>query len=126
MTLKTGLDKGLRGPSKGGSGDPPKPLKMNIFSIFDQKLIKTPIFLIKQYKNGSKMPFFSQFFKKSWVPPRVLTKMAHFSGDFQYEIAKNFQKSIKIPPGLGVLGVPGDPPLNGPLSIPNPNAITWP
>ena len=72
------------------------------------------------------MPFFSQFFKKTWVPPRVLTKMAHFSGDFQYEMAKNFQKSINLPPGLGVLGVPGTPKPSMALSIPNPNAITWP
>ena len=41
------------------------------------------------------MAFFDRFYDFSWGGTRVLTKMTHFSGDFQYEIAINFQKSIR-------------------------------
>ena len=53
------------------------------------------------------MTFFARFLKNPWVPPGETRKMGHFSGDFQYEIAIDFQKVIEKGVRLGVFGVRG-------------------
>ena len=109
-TPRTGVCNGLAQWKRGSRG-PPKPLKMYIFStflmIFHQNGLRYRDLRDFGVKKGSILTFFARFWKKPWGPPWETRKMGHFSGDFQYEIAITFQKSIEKGVRLGVFGVWG-------------------